>query len=235
MSTVSNTRGSVLQLSEAQLADYRDTYLKVQQGVHSIPPKYQNTSIESHHVRGLKIEFLEKYAENFGKQLTTHIGAAQDVLVKKLKNKINIALDQQVLEVQSEYKKGRKSYSVSAIFAWKLEREGIVSVAHSFGTDLLTLKKKSKGKSFEMWKLIECLPQSIIEGRQVVAACYHEDPEEMERRRRSRSPIEQPNRNGGFPDTRFQNSAPGDTGIEHNSLDRAHNNQTGFFPTNLFS
>jgi len=237
--TVSTNRGTILQLTETQLADYRDTYMKVQQGVHSIPPSYQHSSIDSHHLRGLKIEFLPKYADKFGKKLSNHIGAAQDVLIQNLKNKINPSLNQQVLEVQSEYKKGRKSYYVNAVFAWKLEREGFVSVAYSFGTDLLTLKKKSKGKFFETWKLIECLPPSIIEGRQLVAACYHEHPEEMDishvrsnqfderQSQSSPNPRVQQNWNGGLPETRLQNNAPGDDGIGYNSVDRAHNNQPG--------
>jgi len=238
--TVSTNRGTVLQLTPTQLADYRDTFMQVQKGVHSIPPLYQNTSIESHHLRGLKIEFLPKYADKFGKKLSNHIGAAQDVLIENLKNKIDPSLDQQVLEVQSEYKKGRKNYYVNAVFAWKLEREGIVSVAYSFGTDLLTLKKKGKRKSFETWKLIDCLPQSIIEERQVVAGCHFEHPEEemgispvrsspiVERRsRRSRSQRVQRPRNRAFSYTRLQNNAPDDTGLNRYDTDRSKSRERG--------
>jgi len=236
MSTeVSINRGSVLQLTAAQLADYRDTFMQVQKGIHSIPPAYQNTSIESHHLRGLKIEFLPKYADKFGKKLSNHIGAAQDVLIDNLKNKINTSLDQQVLEVQSEYKKGRKNYYVNAVFAWKLEREGIVSVAYSFGTDLLTLKKKGNRKSFETWKLIECLPQSIIEERQLVAGCYYEHPEdEMDISHvRSNQIVErrsqrvQRQRNRAFSDTRLQNNAPDDTGLNRYDNERSKSRERG--------
>jgi len=185
MSTVSNTRGSVLQLSEAQLADYRDTYLKVQQGVHSIPPKYQNTSIESHHVRGLKIEFLEKYAENFGKQLTTHIGAAQDVLVKKLKNILTNAKEMarwvdngggeacQILEVKASYQYGGVTSIGTAVFAWKKMTNTKVEVAHAiygekwqekngvklvYGHDCWDTKNLQK---FLTYKLIMGLPDNF--------------------------------------------------------------------------
>jgi len=241
MSTeVSNNRGSVLQLTPAQLADYRDTFMQVQKGVHSIPPLYQNTSIESHHLRGLKIEFLPKYADKFGKKLSNHIGAAQDVLIENLKNKINTSLDQQVLEVQSEYMKDRKNYYVNAVFAWRLEREGIVSVAYSFVTDLLTLKKKGKRNSFETWKLIECLPQSIIEERQLVAGCHYEYPKEemdishvrsdpiVERRsHRSRSQRVQRKRDRAFSDTGLQNNAPDDAGLNRYDNERSKSRERG--------
>jgi len=144
MSTeVSINRGSVLQLTAAQLADYRDTFMQVQKGIHSIPPAYQNTSIESHHLRGLKIEFLPKYADKFGKKLSNHIGAAQDVLIDNLKNRLNDVKEDiewvengggavsHILEIQLSYERGGISSLGTAVFAWKKMTDTTIEVAHA--------------------------------------------------------------------------------------------------------
>jgi len=117
--------------------------MKVQQGVHSIPPSYQHSSIDSHHLRGLKIEFLPKYADKFGKKLSNHIGAAQDVLIQNLKNKLNdVKEDVQwvgngggavshILEIQLSYHHAGVSSLGTAVFAWKKMTDTTIEVAHA--------------------------------------------------------------------------------------------------------
>mmetsp|Transcript_15537 Transcript_15537/g.30590 ORF Transcript_15537/g.30590 Transcript_15537/m.30590 type:complete len:178 (+) Transcript_15537:97-630(+) len=163
------------------LDTYKPAYDNLERKIYSIAPKLRDVSIEYEAVRGIQLDYLVDYANEYVNTLQAHIGVAQDELMAHLKEKIQQAqgkikyansVENLKFAIKLSYEPGGMSSLGTAVFCVVNNKDGTVDCAHAFygekwieqeGVKLVLGRwPDCEVQGFLMYRLLESLPARYL-------------------------------------------------------------------------